>query len=393
MRAVQGEAVAMASSVTIVTHEFFPKRGGIAVYVEETARAAVKVGYGVEAWAPQTDGLSERGFPFPVHALGNKGSLGAGCRRTTRRKLLARRSDFLDTLLWLPEPGPIMALAEQAAWKSFSDIPIVLTLHGSEILRLHRWPHWRGRFARLLERADRIGVVSEPIEALLLERFGKSLVGKTMRVPGALRHDFESPVETFVPPPEPTGERIVFLTVARVHPRKGQLAMLEGLGALPEPLKKRVLYRIAGPSTDEKYLRVLEREATLLGVAFEYAGAVADTDLPKIYAQARVFAMTSQRLRQSIEGFGLVYLEAAARGLPVLAHRTGGVTEAVADGVSGLLVEPGDRAALTQACRRLIEDAELRARLSAGGRQHLERFSWSTNVERLFATCLAKSGD
>jgi len=94
---------------------------------------------------------------------------------------------------------------------------------------------------------------------------------------------------------------------------------------------------------------------------------VPDEELDRLYDQADIFAMTSIDHRHSVEGFGLVYLEAAAHSLPVVAHAVGGVAEAVVDGVTGLLVPPADRPALSAAFARLIADPALRGRLGAAG--------------------------
>jgi phosphatidyl-myo-inositol dimannoside synthase len=94
--------------------------------------------------------------------------------------------------------------------------------------------------------------------------------------------------------------------------------------------------------------------------------------------------MTSVNLDHSIEGFGLVYLEAAAHGLPVVAHDVGGVSEAVVDGVTGLLVPPDRPAQLAAAFEKLVHDAELRRKLGAAGRDWARRNCWKESAEALF---------
>jgi len=85
-----------------------------------------------------------------------------------------------------------------------------------------------------------------------------------------------------------------------------------------------------------------------------------------------------------VEGFGLVYLEAAAHGLPVVAHDVGGVSEAVIDGVTGLLVPPDRPAQLAAAFERLIHDPELCSRLGSAGREWARRNCWKESAEALF---------
>jgi glycosyltransferase involved in cell wall biosynthesis len=88
--------------------------------------------------------------------------------------------------------------------------------------------------------------------------------------------------------------------------------------------------------------------------------------------------------KHSVEGFGLVYLEAGAHGLPVIAHDIGGVPEAVVHEETGLLVQPGDTPALTAAFSRLIADAALRHRLGTAGRIRASQSSWHRSAQALF---------
>ena len=115
----------------------------------------------------------------------------------------------------------------------------------------------------------------------------------------------------------------------------------------------------------------------------KFLGDIPDDQLSDIYAQADIFAMTSMPHKQSIEGFGLVYLEAGAHGLPIIAHAIGGVPEAVAHGETGLLVAPGDIAALTAAFAQLIADPALRHRLGEAGRIRAIRHTWTDAVQSL----------
>ncbi len=94
--------------------------------------------------------------------------------------------------------------------------------------------------------------------------------------------------------------------------------------------------------------------------------------------------MTSVNFRKSVEGFGLVYLEAAAHGLPIIAHRIGGVAEAVSHGENGILVEPGDQAELTAAFATLIQDRERREKMGRNGKKWARRNTWLQSADLLF---------
>jgi glycosyltransferase involved in cell wall biosynthesis len=180
-------------------------------------------------------------------------------------------------------------------------------------------------------------------------------------------------------------DRIVVLTVGRLHPRKGQMLTLEALQMLPAEIRRRIEYWIVGGESKGGYeasLRTAARAQPDLLVRF--FGNLPDDELAKVYDGADIFAMTSVNLDRSIEGFGLVYLEAAAHGLPVVAHDVGGVSEAVADGVTGLLVPPGRPVQLAAAFEKLIHDAQLRTKLGEAGREWALRNCWKESAEALF---------
>jgi phosphatidylinositol alpha-1,6-mannosyltransferase len=117
-----------------------------------------------------------------------------------------------------------------------------------------------------------------------------------------------------------------------------------------------------------------------------FAGQVPDDDLPAHYAACDVFAMPC-RARWAgleVEGFGIVFLEAAAAGRAVVAGRSGGAAEAVADEETGLLVEGREHKAVAVALVRLLTDPGFRGNLGSAGRRRVERsFTWDRQADRL----------
>jgi phosphatidylinositol alpha-1,6-mannosyltransferase len=131
-------------------------------------------------------------------------------------------------------------------------------------------------------------------------------------------------------------------------------------------------------------LRALARVAPTRSVVF--AGEAADADLPAYYAAADVFAMPcrSRWGGMEVEGFGIVFLEAGAAGKPVVAGRSGGASEAVVDGETGLLVEGAEPKAVALAVAKLLKNRDLAASMGAAGRARVEReFTWRRQVGRL----------
>jgi phosphatidyl-myo-inositol dimannoside synthase len=140
---------------------------------------------------------------------------------------------------------------------------------------------------------------------------------------------------------------------------KGIIATIESLAMTHDDDLHLV---VAGSGSDLPFLR---RVAARAGVARRvlFLGRVSDAALRELYARCLAFVLPSGQ-----EGFGIVYLEAAFYGAPVLGARAKGVTDVIEDGETGLMVEYGDRVALTRALDRLATDELLRARLRARAR-------------------------
>lgn len=366
--------------LVLVTHEFHPHRGGIAVYAAEMARAATSLGYQVEVWAPALPaGVAEPAWPFQVRRLALAGDHGLVSQWRMARELMAHRDRLRAATLYVPEPGPLLALLLLQYFDTLQPDRLMLTFHGSEIQRLASRRLLRWSTNHLLAKATRISVVSGFARNLMQEHF-PAAAGKVVITPGALRTDLAATAA----PASPAPGKTIILTVARLNPRKGQLEVINALKALPASLRTRIEYWLVGAHNKENYADVLTAAATGANFPVKFLGDIPDDQLGAIYGQADIFAMTSMPHKQSVEGFGLVYLEAGAHGLPVVANAIGGVPEAVIDGETGLLVEPGEAAALTAAFACLLNGPALRRRFGEAGRIRAQAHSWRDSAESLF---------
>lgn len=368
--------------LVLVTHEFFPHHGGIAIYAAEMAKAAQEMGYEVEVWAPALPaGIVETQRPFAIRRLPLAGDHSLVSQWRMARELMAHRSRLRAATLYIPEPGPLLAMLLLQYFDALQATRLVLTFHGSEIQRLASRPLLRWSTNHLLKKAAKVSVVSSYALDLLIKHFPTSSA-KAVLTPGALRTDL-APQQA---PAAPAGtkNRIIILTVARINPRKGQLQVITALKALPPAQQLRIEYWLVGSHSKENYDLALDAAAADAAFHIKFLGDISDEKLGHIYQQADIFAMTSMPHKHSVEGFGLVYLEAGAHGLPVVAHDIGGVAEAVLHGETGLLVKPGDTIALTEAFSKLIADASLRRRLGAAGRLRALKNSWRHSAESLF---------
>jgi phosphatidylinositol alpha-1,6-mannosyltransferase len=173
----------------------------------------------------------------------------------------------------------------------------------------------------------------------------------------------------------PEGGPLV-LSVGRLQKRKGHDLVIDALGQLVGDLPG-LRYVIAGEGEERQSLEAKVRERRLERHVI-FAGAVAQQDLPALYAAADLFVMPNRVEGLDFEGFGIVFLEAAATAVPAIAGRSGGAPEAVLDAETGLLVDGTDPGELAAAMRRLLLDPSLRAAFGkAAAARVVQHFTWA----------------
>lgn len=299
------------------------------------------------------------GLPAPtVRPAADRG----GRRRVPLWERLRYVADTSRVVRRSPAPRTIIATHAHLAPVAdlagrLADARYVVWCHGREV-----WgdlPPWVGRSLR---RADAAWSVSR-FTAHRLRGRGLAPDGRVALLPHAL-----SPELTLRSPQEPDGPPTVLSvgSLDRARDYKGIDTLLLAWPMVQVEMPRARLLVVG----DGDGRRWLERLAARTGVGdhVTFAGRVSDERLVRAYAQAAVFALPARvRLGPAPagEGFGLVYVEAAAAGLPVVAGRAGGAPEAVRDGETGLLVDPEDPAAVASAITRLLTD---RSRASAMGR-------------------------
>jgi len=179
------------------------------------------------------------------------------------------------------------------------------------------------------------------------------------------------------------GRKIV-LSVGRLAPRKGFDTVLESLKTVMSEHPE-VLYVMVGDGPDRKRLTELVQLYALQDHVY-MTGKVDWADLPRWHNVADVFVTPSRNAPPSVEGFGIVFLEANACGKPVIGARTGGIPDAVVDGETGLLVEADAPDQLASAINSFLSDPVYAARL---GRQGRERVETSGTWDHVHHTLLA----
>jgi phosphatidyl-myo-inositol dimannoside synthase len=179
------------------------------------------------------------------------------------------------------------------------------------------------------------------------------------------------------------GDRPLIACVSRLVPRKGQDVLIRSMRAVQRRVPEAGLL-IVGSGPYEAKLRTLAERAPTRSVTF--VGEVTEEDLPRYYAAGDVFAMPC-RTRMGgleVEGWGNVFIEAAACGRPVVVGDSGGSREALVHGETGLLVDGSDVEGVADSVATLLEDPAYARRLGKAGRARVEReHTWPRVAERL----------
>jgi phosphatidylinositol alpha-1,6-mannosyltransferase len=265
-------------------------------------------------------------------------------------------------------------------------LPYDVVLHGAEVTVPGRLPGSKQALAHVLRRARHI-VAAGGYPAAEAEHAAGRTLPITVVPPGvdverfhpldqagraAARASFGLPLDA---------ELIV--SISRLVPRKGFDVAIRAAAAL-RPSRPDLLLVIAGGGRDDARLRRLAAE---LDAPVRFLGRVSNEALPQLYACADLYAMLCRNRWGGLEqeGFGIVFVEAAACGVPQIAGASGGAAEAVAHGETGLVIDrPDDVDAVAAAMRSLLDDPARRAAMAeAGRRRAIAEFSYDVLAERL----------
>lgn len=236
---------------------------------------------------------------------------------------------------------------------------------------------WRRRvLGRGLSRAAAVLPISEHSRDLVVRRFGLDGDRTVILHPGVEDKFFQTRT------PAAAGV-LRLLTVSRLdthNRRKNVDGVLRAVAELGRGMDIR--YTVVGDGNDRPRLEALAGE---LGIAdaVRFTGKLDEAELLAAYREADLFVLAAQASETDVEGFGIVYIEAIAGGVPVLCSRSGGAVDAVRDGETGILIERSDTASIAEGIRR-FQAARYSfdpARISA----HAEKFRWGAAIDRVDA--------
>jgi phosphatidylinositol alpha-1,6-mannosyltransferase len=274
------------------------------------------------------------------------------------------------TSLWYPEA--FLALA--SGHKNIYSLA-----HGAELqpgdskFRKHIWQKLFGRY-----------VFNHIKRIISNSHFTKTLVEKIAPNASVEALPLGVDVEQFKPLHiKKSSDQFIISSLSRIHKFKGFDQVLEALCLLPIDIQKRVTWHIGGTGP---YLNEFQEKVTDTKVHVEFKGFIPDHQLAEFYNQSHIFVLFTQDIPQqnSVEGFGLVFLEAQSCGIPVLGTKTGGIPDAIEQGNGGWLLEQNDVVGLSQHIAKLIDMPEIVNEQSKLARHRcIKQSSWQAYNQKL----------
>jgi len=311
-------------------------------------------------------------YPLPATQMASLGSRGGPGRLAATWAALRRGAwpqvDLVHSLEAYPTGLVGLWLARRLG------CPHALTAHGTYgvIWRERRLD--RPLYAWVLRRTALVCPVSHGTARLMQAHFGPALQHTRLRpvLNGNSFYRSVPPLDGERPLPQaPT-----LLSVGEVKARKGHHVSLEAFARVQAGLPE-ARYWIAGRYTPGPYFERLQEIVRRHGLRnVEFLGPIPAEELSRRYREASLFILTPQQVGLRFEGFGLVYLEAGAYHLPVVAADSGGTADAVVDGETGFLVPEGDAGAAARAALRLLTDPDLNRRMGLANRRRAETLTW-----------------
>ncbi|MEN2418667.1 glycosyltransferase family 4 protein [Streptomyces rimosus] len=373
----------------IVTNDFPPRPGGIQAFLHSMALRLdpERVVVYASTWKRSQEGVAatarfDAEQPFPV--VRDRTTMLLPTPRVTRTATALLRRHGCSSV-WFGAAAPLGLMAP--ALRRAGARRIVATTHGHEA-GWAQLPASRQLLRRIGEGTDTITYLGEYTRSRIAAALTPAAAGRMVQLPPGVDEKTFHPGSGGDEVRARLGlaERPVVVCVSRLVPRKGQDTLIEAMPRILAEVPDAVLL-IVGGGPYEKQLHALAVEK---GVAdsVRFTGSVPWEELPAHYGAGDVFAMPCRTRRGGldVEGLGIVYLEASATGLPVVAGDSGGAPDAVLDGETGYVVPGGSPTVAAERVIALLKDPEARRRMGERGRAWVEeKWRWDLLAERLKA--------
>lgn len=363
----------------LVTNDFPPRVGGIQSYVHELASRLPGDRLTVLASNYPGSAQFDRDQPFPVVRYPSSMLLPTNSVKRMAAELI--RANRIDAV-WFGAAAPLGLMTPFL--RTVGIRRVVASTHGHEV----GWsmlPGTRQMLRRIGSESDVVTFVSRYSRRRIsaacgpdaaLEALSPGVDTDLFRPDTAARADIRSRYGL--------GDAPTVVCVSRLVPRKGQDDLIAVWPTVAHSHPDARLL-IVGGGCDEVRIRKLAASSPVSDL-ITLTGRVPHDEIPTHYLAGDIFAMPCRTRGRGldVEGLGIVFLEASACGLPVIAGDSGGAPETVIGGETGLVVSGRSRSALTAALLRLLADPDLAARWGAAGRQWVRtEWTWSASADRL----------
>ena len=382
--------------VVVITHNYIRRQGDLtALYLHRLSSGLVNKGVNIVVVCPHApgllreeviDGVTIRRFPYMLSRLKSiayTGSMHEEVAGSFLAKMVfadflwafyraaisackREKADLVWANWWIP-PGLVAARIAEKLRR-----PLVISSHGTDISLLGRKGIVSTLSRYVYRRTSIATVVSSFLKQRLLHNVTVMSESQVAVIPMPVG------MEYFLKTDPPDNQIPMILSVAR-YTRQKRLDDL--INAAARLAADRIRFKIQmvgeGPLEDELKAMVTEKG---LADRIDFVPLVAQQKLGELYRRSDVVVLASEG-----EGFGLVLVEAGLTGRPVIAARSGGITDIVEDGVNGLFFEVGDIESLAAKLKAIFADRSLRTRLGEGGhRRAMERFATPVLVDRVY---------
>ncbi|MGW2463014.1 glycosyltransferase family 4 protein [Streptomyces argyrophyllae] len=371
----------------IVTNDFPPRPGGIQAFLHNMALRLDpgRVVVYASTWKRGREGAEATAAfdaeqPFTV--VRDRTTMLLPTPRATRRAVGLLREHGC-TSVWFGAAAPLGLMAP--ALREAGAERLVATTHGHEA-GWAQLPAARRLLRRIGESTDTITYLGEYTRSRIATALTPEAASRMAQLPPGVDEKTFHPASGGDAVRARLGltDRPVVVCVSRLVPRKGQDTLIRALPRILAAEPDTVLL-VVGGGPYEKDLRRLAHETGVAG-SVRFTGAVPWAELPAHYGAGDVFAMPCRTRRGGldVEGLGIVYLEASATGLPVVAGDSGGAPDAVLEGETGWVVRGGSVDETAERIVALLADAGLRRRMGERGRRWVEeKWRWDLLAERL----------
>ena len=364
--------------VLVVTNDFPPRPGGIQSFVHGLVSRlpADDVVVLTSRWRGWQDWDAEQ--PYEIVRADTSVLLPTPAVRRQAVELLRARE---CAAVWFGAAAPLGLLGP--ALRRAGAHRLVATTHGHEV----GWsmlPAARPLLRRIAASVDVVTYLGEFTRGHLAKALGSSADRLQRLTPGVDATVFRPGRGASVRASLGLADRSVVVCVSRLMPRKGQDVLLRALPSIRSAVPDVALLLVGGGPSRGDLERYVDRNGLREHVVL--TGSVPAAELPAYYGAGDVFAMPCRtRLGGvDVEGLGMVYLEAAACGLPVVAGRSGGAPDAVRDGETGVVVDGTSVLAVADAVTALLTDRARARAMGARGREWVEQeWSWDRSVDAL----------